>query len=326
MVARRLLLRWLGAALAAPSLALAQAARRQAVVVLYPGDSEDDEPATRPFYDEMRRRGWVEGTNVEYERLHGRGSRDYLDGLAELAAGRAPDLIYATTSTLALAVLKASDSIPVIFSTAFDPVAVGLVKSLARPGRNATGTYQIPGDLVATRFALLRETFPRLKRVGILLDRRSAEFQRLKSVHQEAARRAGLEFSLAEFSNYEVVAKRLAEFRREGIAAVLVTPSFTLVARRREVSEAALRNGIALVAHRVEWAEAGALLSYGADSAEAHRRGAGIADRVLKGARPADIPVEELKNVELVVSQRTAKALGVALPKTLLQRAKQVID
>lgn len=326
MAARRLLLQMLGAALAAPCLAFAQAARRFSVAVLHPGDADDDEPATRPFFEELRRRGWVEGTNIAYDRLYGRGSREYVQGLAGLAAGRAPDLIYATTSTLAAAALKASDSVPLVFTTASDPVALGLVNSFERPGRNATGAYQVAGDVIATRFALLREALPRARRVGILLDRRSAEYQRLKAVHQDAARLAGLELALAEFTNYEAVAKLLAGFRRQGIAAVLVTPSFTLVARRREVSDAAQRNGIALVAHRVEWVEAGALLSYGANSAEAHRRSAGIADRILKGARPADIPVEQAKNFELAVSQRTAKELGVIVPETLLQRANQVID
>ena len=326
MISRRSLLGALGVAVVAPRLAFAQAARRVSIVVLFAGESDDDEPATRAFFDEMRRRGWVEGTNIAYERLYGRGSREYMEGLAETAAGRAPDLIYATTTNIALAVLKAGEAVPVVFMAASDPVASGLVSSLARPNRNATGTYQNPSNVVGKRFELIREAFPRLKRIGVLHDRRSAEYQRQKAGHQEAARRAGLALAEAEFTNYEAVAKILARFRRDGIAAVTLTPSFTLFARRREVSETAARNGIALVAHRVEWAEAGALMTYGAEIAESLRRSAGIADRILKGARPADIPVEQVTKLELVISRRTANELGLSLPASLLQRAHQLID
>ena len=296
------------------------------MAVLFAGESEDDEPATRAFFDEMRRRGWVEGTNIAYERLYGRGSREYVVGLAEAAAGRAPDLIFAATTNIALAALKASESVPVVFMAASDPVASGLVRSLERPNRNATGTYQSARNVVGTRLALIREAFPRLRRIGVLHDRRSADYLLQRTSHQEAARRAGLELVEGEFTNYEAVAKLLARFRRDAITVTALTPSFTLLARRREVAETATRNRIALVAHRVEWAEAGALMTYGTEITESLRRAASIADRILKGAKPADIPVVQVAKLELVISRRTAKELGLSLPTSLLQRANQVID
>lgn len=323
---RRALVGALGAGLAAPGLLFAQTVKRYNMVVLYAGDSDDDEPAMRTFFNEMRRRGWVEGTNIGYERLYGKGSREYVEGLAESAASRAPDMIFATTTNIALAVLKASEAVPVVFMAASDPVAAGLSSSLARPSRNATGTYQSARNTVLKRFELIREAFPGMKRVGLLQDRRSAEFQRQRETHAEAARRTGLSILEAEFTNYEAVAKQLARFKRDRIAAATLTPSFILLARRREVCEAATRNGVALVAHRVEWAEAGALMTYGTEIGESLRRAAAIADRVLKGVKPAEIPVEQVSKLEFVVSRRAAKGLGISLPEGLLKRAQQVID
>ncbi len=326
MTTRRTLLGAIGAGLVAPRLAFAQPARTVSVVVLFPGDSDDDEPALRPFFDEMRRLGWVEGKNIAYERLAGRGVREYVDGLAKSAASRTPDLIYATSATTALAVVKATDSIPVVFTTASDPVVMGVVESLARPGRNATGAFQSSGDAVYKRLELLREAIPRLKRIGVVFDRRSIEYLQQRAIHQEAARRLGFDLSIAEFANFEAVPKILANFRREGIVVAGLAPSFTLIARRREVGELAARNRIALVAHRVEWAEAGALLTYGAEIADVLRRSAGIAHRILKGTRPAEIPVEQATKFELIVNQRSAIALGVVIPKSLLSRADRVIE
>lgn len=326
MTTRRVLLGVIGASLAAPSLAWAQQGRQVQVVVLFAGDAEDDEPAARPFFDEMRRLGWVEDGNIAYERLSGRGMREYVERLASAAADRAPDLIYATTTSTALAAVKATGTVPVVFTTAADPVASGLVASLARPGRNASGAYHTPGDVVAKRLALVKEALPHQTRIGYLLDRRSAEYERQKKTYPEAAQRAGLQHSVAEFTNYEAVAKILAGFRRDGITVVAVGSSFTLFARRRDIGLLAARSGLALVAHRVEWAEAGALMSYGADVADSQRRCAKIANRILKGAQPAAIPVEQSSKFELVLNRKTASALGLTLPPALLKRANRVIE
>jgi len=326
MATRRTLLGALVAGLVAPRLAFAQPARMASVVVLFPGDSEDDEPATRSFFDEMRRLGWVEGTNITYERLEGRGERQYVEGLARHAAGRIPDLIYATTTSIALAVVKETASIPVVFTSAADPVAAGLVAALVRPGGNATGAFQSLPDAEQVRFELIREVYPGLKRVGVLLDRRSPDSSQQETAHQAAARRVGLELVTAKFTNFEAVAKILANLRRAGIVAVALTSSYTLIARRREIVETALRNKLALIGHRSEWAEVGALMTYGAEVADAQRRSARIAHRILKGVKPAGIPVERSTKTELVVNQRTARTLGITIPGSVLRRADRVIE
>jgi len=323
---RRAILAGLGAAIIAPRFAFAQAERKYSVVVVFAGEEEDDEPAARPFFDEMKRLGWNEGVNIGYERLYGKGTREYMDGLVKSAVGLTPDLIYATTANIALALTKETDSVPVVFTSVTDPVAVGLVASLKKPGGNATGAFQAPGNVVQRRFELVRETLPTTKRIGLLVDRRTADYGRQRAQYEDAAKKASLEVIVAEFTNFEAVAKHLANFRREKIQVAAFTPSVTLLGRRREVVESATRNKIALIAHRAEWAEVGALMTYGADVAEVLKRSAKIADRILKGARPAETPVAEAKKFELVFNQKTAAALGVELPRPTLRRASRVIE
>ena len=311
--------------LISPRLLFAQAARVMTVAVLFIGESGDDEIAARPFFDAMTRHGWVEGKNIAYDRHSGKGTRQYLDTLIGTAVGRAPDLIFATTASLAAVVLKETSSIPVVFATMADPVAGGLVATLAKPGRNATGAYQVQGDAAVKRFALLKEAMPGLKRMGAVFDRNAADYQGRKAAHEKAARAAGIELAIAEFTNFEAIAKIFAQYKRDGILVAEMTPSFALTGRRREAASLAERNGIALVAHRAEWADAGAVLTYGVDIGESYRRAASLAHRILKGAKPAVLAVEMPSRFELVVNQRAALALGIGIPKPLLQQASRVI-
>lgn len=326
MATRRTLIQLIGAGIVAPRVVLAQPARKALVVVLFPGESENDERLAQPFFAEMLHLGWIEGTNITYERLSGRGAREYVENLAKIAAGLEPQLIFATTATLALAAIKATESLPVLFMTASDPVASGLVQSLAKPGGNATGTYQFRRDTVLRCLQLVRETFPQQKRVGVVFDRRGAEVGRQRTSYEEAARQAGLELTSVEFTNFEAVPKIFANFRREGLRTVLVAPSFTLIANRIEASKFALRNNLALVGYRRDWAEVGALMSYGADGLESLKRSAALANRILKGSKPAEIPVEQVTKLELVINMATAKALGVTIPRQVLARANRVVE
>lgn len=327
---RRKLLQFMGAVgagLAVPGFSFAQAAKKTpTVAVLYAGDSDDDEPVVRPFYDKMTRLGWTEGKTVDYDRHSGKGTRQYLATMVSQAAGRGPDLIYATTASLAVAVLKETNSLPVVFSTNTDPVAAGLVASLARPGKNATGIYQIARDSSPKRFALVRQALPAIKRLGAVFDRAALDFQSRRAAHEKAARAAGIELVSAEFTNFEAIARIFAQFKRDNLLVAEMTPSFALIGRRVEVAKLAAINGIALIAHRVEWAEAGAVLTYGADVSESHKRAARIASRILKGAKAAEIPVEKVEKFELAFNTRVATELALHIPKAVLQRADKVFD
>jgi len=329
-IGRRTVLAALGCAgtgLLAPFAAFAQA-RLRTVAVLFAGESDDDEKAAKPFFEEMARHGWVEGKSVAYDLHSGKGIREYLATVASVAAGRAPDLIYATTTSLAAATLKETGNepgaLPIVFATAADPVGAGLVRSLAKPGGNATGVYQVPGDAAGKRYALVREALPQLKRLGSVFDRGAPEYRSRMAAHEKAAKAAGLELAVEEFTNYEAIERILVKYRRAGITAAEITPSFTLIGRRREVASLASINRVALVGHRMEWAEAGALLTYGIDVGEMHKRAAGIAHRVLKGERPSGIAVERPNRFELALNSRSAAELGFTLPRALLQKADKV--
>lgn len=322
---RRRLLGLIGAGAVSPRLAFAQAARVPTVAVLYIGEAEDEEAAARPFFDAMARAGWIEGKTVAYDRHAGKGTRAYLETMASKASGAEPDLVFATTVTLALALRKENAALPMVFVSMSDPVAAGLVASLAKPGRNATGVYQAQGDAAHRRIVLLRQAMPELKRMGAVYDRNGVDYQARRASQERFSRAAGIQPVSAEFTNFEAIAKIFAQYRRDGIRVVEMTPSFLLTGRRREVVQLAERNEIALVAHRAEWADAGAILTYGVDVGENYRRAALLAGRILKGAKPGDLPVETPKRMELVVNPKAALALGITLPKALLKQANRVV-
>jgi putative ABC transport system substrate-binding protein len=323
---RRLLLGLLAASAGFPRLMLAQPARVANVAVLYIGESEDEEINARPFFETMAKLGWVEGRNIAYDRHGGKGARPFLGTMVSNAAGNAPDLIVATTSSLALAVAKENTAVPMVFITMNDPVAGGLVASLRKPGGNATGAYQVQGDAaVAKRFQLVHQALPGIKRMGAVFDRNAVDYQQRRALHEKTARAHGLELVSMEFTNFEAIARIFAQLKRDGIPVCEVTPSFALTGRRREAVQLAERNGLAIVAHRAEWADAGAILTYGVDIGENYRRAAKLADRILKGAKPADLPVERPNRLELVANQKAALALGISLPKSILAQASRVI-
>jgi len=327
MTTRRTLIQLLGAGLAAPLHVFAQAeVKKKLVVVLFPGDADNDQRVAVPFFEEMRRIGWVEGMNIAYERLSGRGAREYVEGLAKIAADLEPQLIYATTGTLAVGAVKATASIPVLFMTSSDPVAIKIVTSFAKPGRNATGIYLFRRDAVAKCLRFVRDAFPHEKRIGVVFDGNNAESERQQAVYAEAVASAGIEYAPVRFTNFEAVPKMFANFKREGVRLVLMTPSFTLVANRLEAGKFAALNKLAMISYRSDWAEAGALLTYGADGVESFRRCAVLANRLLKGSRPHDTPVEQVTKLELVVNLVTAKALAITVPRSVLARADRVIE
>jgi putative ABC transport system substrate-binding protein len=304
--------------------AQAQPVKAKRVIVLSAGSPGMDEQAA--FFDHLRRLGWAEGQNVTYERLYARGSREKIAELGRVAAAKQPDLIYAPTATAAVSATQASRSIPVVFATVTDPTVNGLVASLARPGGNATGTFQIQADLVSKRFEILREAMPRLKRVGVLLDARAADYPQQKVRHQDAGRKSGFDVAISDFSGFDEVPNALTKLKNDRVEAVTVSSSFTLISRRNDFMELTRRAAIPVIAHRLEYAEAGALITYGADISDTLRRTAEIVHRVLKGASPAETPVEQASKFELIVNLAAAKQLGISFPKALLARADRVIE
>ena len=306
--------------------ASAQPARKVTIAVLSTGKSNEDDPLGVAFFTQMRRLGWQEGQNVVYQRYFSEGSRERLTEIAAAAASRKPDLIYAVNGATASAAKNATNTIPIIFVTVSDPIAGGLIDSLSRPGGNATGIVHMGSDTVSKRLELVREALPRVQRIGLLLDTRSMDYAHQRREHEEALRPKGLAIFIAEFSRFDEVPGILSRLKQDGVTAVTMNPSFTLGGHRQELIQLTLRQGLALIGYRAEWAQSGALFSYGADLAETYQRSAEIAHRVLKGARPAETPVERASKFELLVNARTAQTLGIQLPKTFLARADRVIE
>jgi putative ABC transport system substrate-binding protein len=319
---RRLLLRSVAAGLPAllPRIAPAQPAPRR-VGVLAPSTAAREAVTLNPFFEEMRQLGWIEGQNITFDRVY---ADDRMEDLSQRAAelvARRPDLIYAPPQPAALAARRATASIPIIFATATDPVGAGLVGSLARPGGNATGIGQFD-SLAPKSLQLLREMLPRVRRVGLVGASGDPRF----ALDRDALKQllgAGLQAIPAQ--NPAEVEAALQTLVKSGVEAIFTTSSL-LFNRRERVIELTLPQRVPVVGHRGEMAEAGALLSYSPSLAGQIRASAQFVDKVLRGANPAELPVQQPTKFELVVNLRTAGALGIEVPRTVLLRAERVIE
>lgn len=324
ILARRKLLGALTLCIVAPAAA-AQASRKVSIAMLMSGRT-DDSILAEHFISAMRELGWLEGQNVLYERYSLGGSRTQATEIARAVVKGSPDLIYAPTGGATTAALRATKDIPVVFVTVSDPVASAHIASLSRPGGNATGVVQMGAEVASKRLELVHETLPRARRVGVLLDTRAGDYGFQKREFKEAPKPKGLTLVTADITRFEDVPGAIGQLRKRGASVLTTMPSFTLAARRYEVIALASAQGMPVVSYRSEWAEAGALLSYGADQTEVHRLSAGIADRLLRGGRAAETPVVRASKFELIVNVRTAKKLGIEIPQPILLRADRVIQ
>lgn len=280
---------------------------------------------------QMRELGYVEGHNLRVEQKYGEGRSDRLaEHAAELA--RIPvDVILATTTTSAAAARKATRTIPIVMGSAANPVAAGLIASLSRPGENITGSTLETTDTTAKRLALLKEAVPGLLRVAAVHPAGLRSFgvvsEWLKD-NQVAAGHVGVmltpvDLPIDDVSKWDDVFRKAAANGLNG-ATVLETPTY--LAHRVRLAELALKYRLAAIFPFREQAEAGGLMAYGADVADLYRRAAHFVDKILKGAKPADLPVEQPTKFAFVVNLRTARALGVAIPRSILVRADQLIE
>ena len=295
------------------------------VGVLAPSTQAKEEITLKPFFDQMRELGWVEGQNIAYDRVYADDQHEMLGRLAVGLVARKPELIYALQNNAALAAKQATQTIPIVFGVATDPVGLGLVTSLARPGGNLTGMSSTSAPLAPKRVQLLREILPGVKRIGFLADTNNP----LAKLDQQAlapiAASLGLTIIVAEATNsgnFDAAVGSLVETR---VDAILVTSVLATNLRER-VIELANRKRVPVVAAVARIADAGALFSYGASTPDYLRRSAVPVDKILKGAKPADIPVEQPTLFELVVNTKAAKALGIAIPRSILLRADRIIE
>ena len=328
MSQRRLLLLALGASLSghAPLLRVqAAAAGLRRVGVLAPSTRAKDEIILKPFFDEMRRLGWIEGQTVAYDRVHADDQQQELVRLAAELVARKPELIYAPPTVAALAAKQATGTIPIVFTTLTDPVGNGLVASLARPGGNATGVINVIESLVPKRLELLHEILPNARRVGFLRDPTERQSDASRRSTDQAATALGLTIVWADMSGPGELDAALAKLTGQGVDAIYAGTTIASNLRARIV-ELANRKRVPVILNRAAELDAGALFSYGSSLADQIRRSAQLVDKILKGAKPADIPVEQPTRFELVINLKAAKALGITIPQSVLLRADEVIQ
>ena len=276
----------------------------------------------------MRDLGYVEGRNVSYELRWAYGQPDRLPGLAaELVALRV-DLIVASVDLTIAAAKRATSTIPIVMTAATLPAELGLVASLARPGGNVTGLSLYAGgtEMRGERLALLKEIVPGLSRVA-LLTYWSGEADRDKEVAEQAAyaQRLGLSLDFVEIHNVKDIDNALSMIAGKRSGALVNVSQVTLV-RTQQIADFALAQRLPCIGNSRQHAEAGHLLSLGPDLFDLYRRVATYVDKILKGARPADLPVEQPTKFDLIINLKTAKALGIRIPQAVLLRADEVIQ
>ena len=276
------------------------------------------------FADGLRALGHVEGKNVLFEYRWAAGDRERFAEMAADLVRKRVDVLVASSQAAALAAQRATRTIPIVMVNASDPVEAGLVASLARPGGNVTGlSQQLTREIRAKQLQLLKEMLPKMSRVGVL---HSAATTVGLREYEAAGQTLEVRVQLVEVRNRNDLESAFATMAQARIDALLVPADPFLFSERQRVAELAREHRLAGMYSTREYAEAGGLMSYSARLSEQFRRATIYVDKILRGASPATLPVEAPSQYELVINLKTAKALGLTIPPSLLQRADQVIE
>jgi putative tryptophan/tyrosine transport system substrate-binding protein len=325
---RRKLLVALGAgalALAAPPGSLGQQQGKVwRIGLLSPTSASLNSSNADAFLKGMRELGYIEGKNLIVEKRFADGKLERLPSLAAELVQLKVDVIVAESSSAISAAQKATSAVPIVMTTAGDPVRSGFVKSLARPEGNITGLSIMSGDTGAKLLELLLSVVPKLSRVAMLTP--SASYGAISQSVQAAAQRAGVKTLVTEASTPQEIENAFSTMVREKTDAVIVGSPITFAQQHRHIAELALKYRMPSVFQDRVNGEVGGLMSYGQKFTENFFRAATYVDKILKGTHPADLPVEQPVSFELVVNLKTAKALGVTIPQTVLLRADEVIQ
>ena len=278
------------------------------------------------FHQGMRELGYIEGKNLVIEWRFAERRIDLLPVLAAELVRLQVDVIVINGLAAGIAARKATATIPIVFPNTGDPVAAGFVKSLARPGGNMTGLSNISGDIVPKHLEMLLSMVPRLTRVAVLLNpSNKSNIQNLERV-QSAATRTSVKILPVEARTAPEIDKAFSAMARDKAGAVIVLNDTFFVEQRRQIAELAAKNRLASISGVREYAEAGGLMSYGSNVADNFRRMATYVDKIFKGAKPGDLSVEQPTLFEHVINGKTAKALGLKIPQSLLISADKVIE
>jgi putative ABC transport system substrate-binding protein len=298
------------------------------VGVLRPGNPPPGDLGQRDAFEGgLRELGWTPGTNILIEYRYAEGRRERLAELAAELVRLPVDVIVASAPQAVRAAQQATRTIPIVMSTLPDPVAEGFVPRLARPGGNTTGLTLDSEELAGKQIELLEEALPKLTRVGVLRNVRSPGYAPAQRQIEAAARRLKIEARDFPVSRPDDLAPTFAAMSQAGVGAVLVRRDVLVIEpHRAQVVALAAQHRLPAIYNFRQFPDAGGFMSYGANVNDIHRRSASFVDRILKGARPGDMPVEQPTKFELVVNLRTARALGLAIPPWLLLRADETIE
>jgi len=278
------------------------------------------------FRERLRELGYVEGQTVAFETRWADGQVDRLPGMAAELLRLKVDVLVTAGSAAARVAKTTTTSIPIVMATGGDPVGLGLVDSLARPGGNVTGMTTLTREMSGKRLELFREALPRVSRMGMLWHRGSSIDALTSRATEQAARTLGIPLKLHDVDGPLDFDRALRAIVAERIGAVLVATSPMFLGHRRQLAELAVKHRVPTMFAVREYVEAGGLMSYGRSDTDMFQRAAGFVDKILKGAKPGDLPIEQPQKFELVINLKTTKALGLTIPPSLLLRADQVIE
>ncbi len=318
-----------GTFLAAPLVAVAQQAAKVARLGYLAADRAANPHLQEAFRQGLRELGYVEGRNLVIEYRDAEGKLEKFPALAAELVAFKVDVIVASGTLAALAAKEATRTLPIVFSPAADPVASGLITSLARPGGNVTGLSLLYSELVGKWLEQLKQAIPGVSRVAILWQPGAfgerAEKDMLKGA-EVAARALRVQLEFVEARGPENFDRAFSEMTRARADALTVLSSNMFVSERRRLVDLAAKNRLPAMYNVREYVDSGGLIAYGPNLADLYRRAATYVDKILKGANPGDLPVEQPTKFELVINIKTAEALGITIPQSVLGRADQVIQ
>jgi putative ABC transport system substrate-binding protein len=278
------------------------------------------------FIKGMAELGYQDGKNVRYELRHGDGTNEKVQQNARELVAAKVDLIWAPGTLSVTAARKATTSLPIVFAAVGDPVAAGFVHSLARPGTNASGISLMSAEMWPKRIEILNEAFPKLRRVGVLHNPADLASVANLAFVQKGVRALGKELMVVEASAAEQFATGLAKLAAWRADALVITEGALFFFHRKKLMDWAAEHRLPTITSIKDFAEAGGVIAYGADMVDDCRRSAVYVDKILKGAKPADLPVQQPTKFDFVINLKVAKAMGLSIPKAVLLRADRVIE
>jgi putative tryptophan/tyrosine transport system substrate-binding protein len=318
-----------GAAAVWPLAALAQQAdrmRRIAVLIAYTEDDPETKVRLAAFRQRLEKRGWSEGRNVRIEIRFGAGSAINNESLAKELVATNPDVIIAHTTAVTAALQRESRIIPIVFVNVSDPIGSGFVATLARPGGNITGVLQYEAGVVGKWLAMLKEIAPRLERVALVANPKTGPFDYFVRAAEAAATSLAIKVVSSPVATATDIEHAIELFAGAPNGGLVLPPDATTIVHRDLIIALAARHKLPAVYPANFFVTAGGLMSYGSDQIEIFRVAASYVDRILRGDKPADLPVQAPTKFETIVNVRTAKALGLPVPSGLLVAADELIE